>query len=246
MSDKDFSEGPSSIMLGKEFIIVLVIIFSGLSFTLGFFVGKSVIPKPEPVLRAVEPSAQIQKQEIPPAPPSPALAPAPEQTQAGAPVQQAVLPPVKEPASLPAPAAALPAQQQMTKGTGAAPAEVRQNSSQEKPGSLQQKSAESQIAKSGYEKSAQKIEPAVASESKSAVFTVQIGAFRNIADAKHLKAKFDKKGYKSFISAGKNSKAQKIFKVKTGEFTEKNDAEVLALKLKKTEGLQTYVTLKTE
>ncbi len=42
MSDADFhKDRSSSQLLGKEFIIVVVVIFSALSFTLGYFVGKS-------------------------------------------------------------------------------------------------------------------------------------------------------------------------------------------------------------
>ncbi|MDP2156811.1 MAG: SPOR domain-containing protein [Nitrospirota bacterium] len=212
MNDDEFSERPSGFVLGKEFIIVLVIIFSGLSFTLGYFVGRSGTPKPEPALQAVESPGQFQKQELPTAPPALPAAPATEQAQA-------VLPPMKEPAS---------------------PA----TSVTEKP--AQQKIGESQIAKPVVEKSAQKVAPAAVSEGMRSIYTVQIGAFKNIAEAKQLKAKFDKKGYKSFISASTNKKAEKIFKVKTGEFREKKEAEVLALKLRKTEGLQTYVTMKTE
>jgi DedD protein len=114
----------------------------------------------------------------------------------------------------------------------------------EKP--AQQKSAQSQVTAPAQETSVQKVEPAAAKESNSAIYSVQIGAFKNIADAKNLKAKFDRKGYKSFISESRNKKAQKIFKVKTGEFREKKEAELLALTLKKTEGLQTYVTTRTE
>ncbi|MBI5634247.1 MAG: SPOR domain-containing protein [Nitrospirae bacterium] len=219
MNDDEFSEKPSAFMSGKEFIIVLVIIFSGLSFTLGYFVGKSTAPKPEPALQAVESSGQIQKQELLPAAPSPA-APPPEQSQPASPMQQPVLPPTKIPVPQVVPAAEKPAPPQQSAGP--------------------------QMTKPATEKAEQKVEPATASERKDSMYTVQIGAFRNIAEAKQLKAKFSKKGYKPYISAGKNKKAEKIFKVKTGEFTEKKEAELLALKLKKTEGLQTYVTMKTE
>ena len=246
MNDDEFSEKPSGFILGKEFIIVLVIIFSGLSFTLGYFVGKSGTQKPEPALQAVESPDQRQKQEMPPAPPLPALAPATEQTQAGSPLQQAVLPPIKEPVSQLVPVTEKPARQQTTNETKTKLTEVKEKEQQTNPVSVQQQSAESQIAKPAPEKSAEKVEPASALESKSAIYTVQIGAFKNIAEAKHLKEKFDKKGYKSFISSGKNQKAQKIFKVNTGEFKEKKEAELLALKLTKTEGLQTYITMKTE
>jgi len=206
MNVDNFSEKPSGYKLGREFIIVLVIIFSGLSFTLGYFVGKSGTPKPEQTLQAVESPAQLQKDELPPVPLSQAIATSPEQSQTTAPVQQSVLPPYKEPVS----------------------------------------SIASATEKPAVERSAQNIEPASAMGSKNVIYTVQIGAFKNIVEAKQLKTIFDKKGYKIFISAGKNNKAQKIFKVKTGEFKEKKEAEVLALKLRKTENLQTYVTLKTE
>ncbi|HYQ47566.1 MAG TPA: SPOR domain-containing protein, partial [Thermodesulfovibrionales bacterium] len=81
---------------------------------------------------------------------------------------------------------------------------------------------------------------------KPRVYTVQIGAFKSSAEAKQLKVKFEKKGYKPFISAVKDRNGNKIYKIKTGEFADRKDAEVLALKLKKTEGLHTYVTTTSE
>ncbi len=199
-------------MLGKEFIIVLVIFFSGLSFTLGYFVGKSGAPKTEPIIQAVEPPIQAKNQDLPPLPQQAAVAPVPEQAQPAPPA-------VKEQAATITPAADQP---------------------------VQRKTAEPPVSKAVPEKSTAKTRPDAASETSKAVYTVQIGAFSNLAEAKRLKAKFDRKGYKSVITSSINKKAQKIFKVKTGEFREKKDAEVLALKLKKTEGLQTYVTLRTE
>ena len=229
MSDAEFPEKPSGSLLGKEFIIVLVIIFSGLSFTLGYFVGKSGGEKPAPVLQAVEPSAPVQKPEVLPVPPSPAAAVLPEKQ-----AQETVSP------------IARPAEQQTAKETGTVQAEIRKKIGKQDPPPVQQKTTDSPAVTPAADKTMQKAESAPAQENRSIVYTVQIGAFRNIAEAKQLKAKFEKKGYKSFISAGKNKKSQKIFKVKSGEFREKKDAEVLALKLRKTEGLQTYVTLKSE
>ncbi len=204
MNDSGFSESPSGYMLGREFIIVLVIVFSGLSFTLGYYVGKSGAPHAEPLLQPVALSAQTQKEELQ-TPPSPA---------AGQPA---------DPASI--------------KEQGA-----QINSAMQQP--PEQKGSVSQPAAPASDKSAPSSEPSA--EGGSTTYTVQIGAFRNITDAKNLKTRFDKKGYKSFISESANSKSQKIFKVKTGEFREKKEAEVVALRLKKTEGLQTYVTTKTE
>lgn len=219
MNGDEFSEKPSGFMLGKEFIIVVVIIFSGVSFTLGYYVGKSGMQQSGIALKAVEPPVHIQKQELLPVSPSPAAAPSADQTPAAVPLQQDTLPPTKEPLS--------PVAQSTDK-------------------SARRQSAETQAEKPATEKSAAKVEPAAAMESKNTVYTVQIGAFRNSAEAKQLKAKFDKKGYASYISSVRHPQDQKIFKVKTGEFREKKEAELLALKLKKAEGLQTYVTLKTE
>ena len=212
MTDDEVAERPSAFMLGKEFIIVLVIVFSGLSFTLGYFVGKSGDRNAPLVLQPVESPGLFQKQELTPAPSSLPIAPAPEQPQA-------VMPPIGERVS------------QIISVT-------------EKP--ARQKSAESQLREPAQEKSARKVEPATAIEGKNVTYSVQIGAFKNIADAKNLKDKFDRMGYKSFISESRSKTAQKIFKVKTGEFSEKREAEVFALKLKKTEGLQTYVTTRAE
>lgn len=217
-------------MLGKEFIIVLVIIFSGLSFTLGYFVGKSGTPIPAPPLQAIESQAQLRKQDLLPAQ-------TPLQTLTESPVQQAVVPQIKEPSSH---------IEQTTKETRTRLSEIKENNHKINTIHLRQASSESQISKSAPEKSAQKLESASALEAKSAIYTVQIGAFKNISEANQLKTRFNQKGYKSYISEGSDKKAQKIFKVKTGEFKEKKEAEVLALKLKKTEGLQTYVTIKTE
>jgi len=76
-------------------------------------------------------------------------------------------------------------------------------------------------------------------------YSVQIGAFRNSADAKALKEKFDKKGYKTFVIITKTKKNDKLCKVLVGEYAAKEEAELLSIKLKKLEGLKTFVTFKT-
>jgi cell division septation protein DedD len=75
---------------------------------------------------------------------------------------------------------------------------------------------------------------------------VQIGAFSNASEARNLKTTFDKKGYTTYITVARDNKKRKVYKVKTGEFKERKDAAILALRLKKTEGLTTYVTAKSE
>lgn len=58
-----------------------------------------------------------------------------------------------------------------------------------------------------------------------------------------MKTKLEKKGYKTYITLSTNKKKhEKIYKIRTGEFDDKKEAEMLALKLKKTEGLNAFVT----
>jgi cell division septation protein DedD len=76
------------------------------------------------------------------------------------------------------------------------------------------------------------------------VYTVQLGALRKVSEAQKLRVKFEKKGYKTFLTITGNSKHEKIYKVRVGEFRGKKEAEILALKLRKTEGLKAFVTLK--
>jgi cell division septation protein DedD len=76
-------------------------------------------------------------------------------------------------------------------------------------------------------------------------YTVQAGASKNEADALTLKAKFEKKGYKAQVINTQEKNREKLYKVMVGSFNVRKDAELLALKLKKTEGLKTFVTFHT-
>ncbi|MHB8881841.1 MAG: SPOR domain-containing protein [Thermodesulfovibrionales bacterium] len=87
--------------------------------------------------------------------------------------------------------------------------------------------------------------PAVRTTEESS-YTVQVGAFRNKAEAERFRAKYSKKGYKIYIRPVKENKNMTIYKLRAGEFRDKKDAEVLALKLKKTEDLKTFVTPSSE
>lgn len=66
-------------------------------------------------------------------------------------------------------------------------------------------------------------------------FSVQIGAFKKKDDAEALKKKMTEKGYNVYIVPGPQ------FKVRVGKYTSRREAEVMALKLNKTEGLNAYV-----
>jgi len=73
-------------------------------------------------------------------------------------------------------------------------------------------------------------------------FTVQVGSFKNPAYAKSLKAMLSKKGYATFITASRSAKEGRLHKVRIGKFSDRKKAESLSEEIKKTEGLQAFVT----
>ncbi|MEW6584816.1 MAG: SPOR domain-containing protein [Nitrospirota bacterium] len=77
---------------------------------------------------------------------------------------------------------------------------------------------------------------------KTRKYTVQAGAFKNESDAQALKAELEKKGYKSNVTASQGKNRERLFKVIVGTFAVRKDAEILALKLKKSAGLKAFVT----
>jgi cell division septation protein DedD len=79
---------------------------------------------------------------------------------------------------------------------------------------------------------------------KTKKYTVQVGAFRNASDADAVRAKLGKKGYKTFLIELKAKNNEPLYKVAVGSFNARNGAELLAAKMKKSEGLKTFVTLR--
>ncbi len=210
MKDADFKGKSSPPGFGKGLLIAIVVVFSSMSFVLGYFVGK--VGRDDRAAQHVRAGGTA-------VPVTPDVQPAP---------------PVKADAQ-PLPAApadrAVPATSKKAEG----------KASRQPPASVvtEQPAAQKKVP-SKEEKYAGR-----ASGRKAAdVYTVQLGALRKAAEAKRLRAKFVKKGYKTFLIAAKNKKREKIYKVRVGEFRRKKDAEILALKLKKTEGLKAFVTVK--
>ena len=78
------------------------------------------------------------------------------------------------------------------------------------------------------------------------LYTVQVGAFKNAADAEAVKKKLEKKGYKTSTALSESKKEGDLYKVWVGRFTTRNEADALSAKIKKTEGLQAFVTMKKE
>jgi len=75
------------------------------------------------------------------------------------------------------------------------------------------------------------------------IFTVQVGVFSEVSYAKYLAARLNKKGYNSYIITSNSKGEGKIYKVFVSKFSDRKRAEILSEKIKKTEGLQTFVTL---
>lgn len=201
---------------GKGVVIVITIVFSCLSFTLGFFVGKfGTHNRPEVAAVATEPAMPSQNVQ-------------PQQLQS------------------PLPAEALKDQTELS-GTTAPPQEIPGPKSENGPGHeparvardalpTQVKEASKTAVQENKQDSARQRQ-----DSPDTLYAVQLGAFKNKAEAEKVKAKYSKKGYKIYIEAVKTDRNMKIYKLRTGEFREKKDAEVLAVKLKKTENLKTFV-----
>jgi cell division septation protein DedD len=201
MNNADFHrDRPSLQLLGKEFIIVVVVVFSALSFTLGYFVGKSGIEKkPENLSQAAEMTPLPQKQEAETLP-QPQNIPIAENTS-------------------------------RTEETAKQNMQPRQKESAEKPAVKEGPVSPQATGSKGPE------EP---------VYTVQFGAFKSSTEAETFRKKHVQKGLKTYITTSTNKKHEKIYKVKTGDFKDRKSAEVLSLKLNKTEQLKTFVTLINE
>jgi cell division septation protein DedD len=90
-----------------------------------------------------------------------------------------------------------------------------------------------------------KIIPKTKDTNKVRAYTVQAGAFKHVPEADALKTKLDKKGYKTYVMPSKTKKHQKLYKVMIGEFVTRKEADVLSAKIRETEGLKTFVTIKT-
>ncbi len=193
MNYSDYNKTRSSLyILGKEFIIVVVVIFSALSFTLGYFVGKSgKDEKSEPFAEMTEITPSPQEKEILPEQPS-------------------------------------------------TPEEIPQSAMQSK------EYLKTEPQRTISPKKAKNPKTNLLQKGIEIIYTVQLGAFKNASDAENFKVKYENKGYKTYITVSQNMRNEKIYKIRTGEFKDRKDAEILSLKLKKSEGLNSFVTYKNK
>lgn len=77
---------------------------------------------------------------------------------------------------------------------------------------------------------------------KPTIFAVQVGAFRYSSNARSLAKKLQKKGYIVQITP-LEKKEGILFRVRVGRFQSIQEAENLSEKIRKIEGLQTFITL---
>jgi hypothetical protein len=75
------------------------------------------------------------------------------------------------------------------------------------------------------------------------MFTVQVGAFSDAYYAKSLRIRLSRKGYYAYTTISPLEKKGRLYKVWVGKFSDRGKAEILSEKIKKTEGLQTFVTI---
>jgi hypothetical protein len=80
-------------------------------------------------------------------------------------------------------------------------------------------------------------------KSLEAMFTAQVGAFRNVSNATALATRLYEKGYNSYITFSESKDKEKLYKVCVGKFIDKKLAESLSEKIEKTESLKTVITL---
>lgn len=185
MKRTDLKEDSSVFFINKWFIIIAILITASLSFTLGYFVGKSYQPT------VVNQTSLIPLQE------------GSKQKIVGTEEKEVF---VQQPQDT--------SQTQQTKET--------------------QKTEETKMAKE------------TGKTSKTRRYTVQAGVFKNESEANDFKARLDKKGYKTYVVPSVTKNHEKLYKVRIGEFNTRNEAEVLSIKIKKSEGLNTFVTFNTE
>ena len=219
MKQSDSKDRSSVVYIGKGIIIAVVIITASISFILGFFVGKSFRPSP-PEQQAASPQQNVIAQ-----PDNVITQPSADPVKKEAPVAEHVSDEKKQ------------ARDQETQQ------QPQQLVDTQKPGQVREvkKVRENRETRKPLETQ----DPDKTSKKRR--YTVQIEALKSAAAADALKERLNKKGYKASVISSVTKKHEKLFKVFVGEFAARKEAEVMSVKLKKTENLQRpFVTFRSE
>ena len=76
------------------------------------------------------------------------------------------------------------------------------------------------------------------------LYTVQVGAFRSLTNAKALQERLDKNGYDVSITSVTAENGETLHKVQTGDFSERKKAEALSREITTLMGMDTFITMK--
>ena len=231
MKQADLKEKSSVFVIGKGIIVIVLTGIASLSFLLGFFVGKISRP-PE----MNQPSAITDRGN--------AEESIPVSTEQKTLSQQAD--PLQQAGEMQAPYDA--GQRDATKAIQT----VSETQGAPQPQAPQQTN---ELQKSGVNSKARKDQGSnAASETKkpdethvsdkTKKYMVQVGAFRKASDADALRSKLGKKGYKAFLIELKAKNIEPLYRVAVGSFSTRNEAELLAVQMKKSEELNTFVTVR--
>jgi len=248
---KDLSR-MAALLPGKMVLMLITVTSATAGFSLGYFVGRSVHPSPEPSMLKQSTGSDLASVPATTNPSSELKSEAPSSPMP----QMHALPPEGTQASLPPSLG------------GATPltADVR-NEEKISPKSQKATMAEKKVIPGAGEQSAlptgisnpdkgtrNTLDPQSTAKSRSTpyagsshskvVYTVQAAAFKHQKDADALRQTLEDKGYKVSIKKEPNPKGVVLFKVRVGEFGQKKDASVFALKLKKTDGLNAFAVVK--
>jgi cell division septation protein DedD len=225
-SRQNIPEQPSP---GRGVAIAIVVFFTSLSFTLGYFVGKSGTAKTSGSLAQLSPlteQAGVRDPESQSG--SPFLTDSSRTGQTGEPENQTD--PLQRASSV-----------IISEGRKT---ETPKGTQPRVSGEAEDISLRQALKENNPKQAPVKTPAAMESGSDGTVYTVQIAAFKSSEEAEAFRKRFEKKGVKTFITTAMNKNNEKIYKIKTGEFKDRKKAEILSLKLNKTEHLKTFVTLK--
>lgn len=229
MKKYDLKEKTSVFYIGKGVIILAIVLTSSLSFLLGFFVGKNMAPPVAEHVSVITPVAGTAEKNVMAETKEPAL----QQTQQVPVIQP---PEGQMQSEKPEPQKVKEAQKGTEIKDAQQPQEAKQNK-EPRQGKENGKAVTAEAAKKSQD---------TPKYGKKVKYAVQIGAFKDPSEADSLKAKFAKKKYKAYILVAKPKKHEKLYKVMIGEFSNRKEAELLSIKIKKTEGLRAFVALNAQ
>ena len=242
----------AALLPGKVVLIIITTTAVTGGFTLGYFVGRSVSPSSEPSILKESTGNDLASVPVAPNPsfelkneasssPLPQMEPSPLQsTQASAPPALHGATPLtadmrNEEKINPKSQKAAMTEKKIAPGTGEQSSPPVGVSNQDK-GTRNTSDLQTSVKST----SAQSTD----SSHRKVVYTVQAAAFKQQKDADILRQTLEGKGYKVFTKKEPGPKGVTLFKVRVGEFEQKKDASVFAVKLKKMDGLNAFAVVK--